>query len=78
MDDSNLVCDDLALWEKQINEGQKNMDAVDKYCRKSGFFSSFVLIDLSFKIYLSILIFYPYSDNDNDSITMTYVQVFIF
>jgi len=57
MDDSVLLCDDLALCEKQVNEALKNMETID------------------FKIYLKILIYYPYSENDSDTLTMTYLQV---
>jgi len=57
MDDSVLLCDDLALCEKQVNEALKNMETID------------------FKIYLKILIYYPYSENDSDTLTMTYIQV---
>jgi hypothetical protein len=29
MDESGLLCDDLALWEKTSSEGLKNMETID-------------------------------------------------
>jgi hypothetical protein len=29
MEDNALICDDFAVWEKQINEGLKAMETVD-------------------------------------------------
>ena len=29
MDDSTILCDDLALWEKQTNESIKLMETID-------------------------------------------------
>ncbi len=57
MNDNDLLCDDLALWELQTNEAIKKMESCD------------------FRMYLKIMLYYPYSENDIDTITMTYIQV---